>query len=151
MKRRSPRSRYRVSLGFAAAFLLFVGTVCHWRAFRLQRRAVFDRLDDIERRVSALSVASEPRQDEKSPPRLSGRDEIFDSGGVRSSVSVPRPRFLGHGRTGRYFYADVRLPSGRVNRYFLSASASRPQVSRWVANIVADVDDDIFFLDSGAE
>lgn len=147
MKRHSPRARYRASLAFAAVVLLFVGTFSHWRAFRLQRRAIFDRLDSVERRLSTFEVPRELPVDPKIASASSGGSAFFHSGDVREAVSAPRPRFLGSGRTGQYLYSDVRLPSGHVNRYYLPATATQLQVKRWITCIVADVQDDVAAFD----
>lgn len=139
MRFRSPRFRYNTALLGAAAFLLFVGTVFHRQAFRRQVSALDLRLSALSKRLDSLP----------SSPVSSGHSSpVPSSASAPASTSGVTMRLLGSGRTGNWFYNDVRQPDGVVRRYYLRRDADRDQVRRYYLSIIADREDSLRSLTS---
>lgn len=134
--------RRRVALGFWVPLcLLFVG------GYLLDRRASYLRTTDLETRLSscefALSDLRERLQDLKTVSIPTSRDDFSHVRQIGGASNIPRPRFLASGRSGSWRYADVRLPSGLVRRYYVRDDADRRAVALWVRRISEDVRDDL--------
>lgn len=138
------RLRTRVSLLYwvPVGLLFLAGYVLDRRATTTRAVHAETVADDLGNRLSALEKSvfelRELLQDEKKQSNSLVSNDLLHSGRIRDETNIPKPRILGSGRSGRFIYVDVCLPSGSVLRYFLR-DGSPAQVKWFVARLRDDV------------
>lgn len=135
-----PRRRYYSTISAALAILAAAAFIFHYAAGRVRSRAASSRIDDIEARLSSLAarvetLASKQSRGAVDPLSVEGNEP---RSGESVGGSRPRPVFLGSGRTGSYFYSDIRYPTGDVRRYYIRTNATPRQVRSWVRSLSSD-------------
>lgn len=141
-----PRRRYYSLLTTGLVLLWSVGLLLHWVATSTRNSRLRADLKASEARVERLEQFQASAEREISRLREIGVSTNFSERAVPDRGEEipfsPRPRQLGSGRTGAWYYSDVRMPSGQVRRYYTRTNSPPWALLALRDRVRNDIEDD---------